>query len=403
MLYFFLSYARGDDDPYVERFYTDLCAEVRVATGEDAGTEVGFLDRRSIEPGRPWSGALVKALADCPVFLALCSPAYYRSVSCGREWSIFEDRLAEAGDEPPALLPLIWQPAADVPSAVRRRQHITAAAGGLPDQGLRQLLRLARNQDAYREFLSTFALRIAAAHRAPGTGRRGPLREWADVASAFHPVTPGNGAGPAAGGAAPAGSHHVYFVVAAPTATEVAAVRTDLRHYGERSHDWAPYRPALDMPLGSFAAGIAADSNLGATITTVDQLFRCIERAVRHNQIVVLLVDPWSTRIPHQEQILHRYDQRREPATAVLIPWSRDDAETNEHTVALEDGLRRTFMNALMHHDMSFRWNVFTHRTFQDDLQTMLEVARNRVFTRGIVHRLPASAGHPPRPILEGP
>ncbi|MFB9356850.1 TIR domain-containing protein, partial [Actinoplanes nipponensis] len=92
MLYFFLSYARGRDDVYVHQFFQDLSQEVRALAGLGPEAEVGFLDHRSIQPGDVWPETLVDALSRCQAFLALCSPAYFLSEPCGREWAIFAER-----------------------------------------------------------------------------------------------------------------------------------------------------------------------------------------------------------------------------------------------------------------------------------------------------------------------
>jgi hypothetical protein len=72
---FFLSYARGDDDEYVQRFYLDLCREIRVCEGLPRGERVGFMDTASIRVGAKWPNELVAALKECGVFL----PLYYDS------------------------------------------------------------------------------------------------------------------------------------------------------------------------------------------------------------------------------------------------------------------------------------------------------------------------------------
>jgi hypothetical protein len=51
---------------------------------------------------------------------------------------------------------------------------------------------------------------------------------------------------------------------------------------------------------------------------------------------------------------------------------------------------------------VTFRPSILTHRTFNEDLQVVLEVARNLIFIRGPADGQPtAPAGE--RPILEGP
>ncbi|HTJ33520.1 MAG TPA: TIR-like protein FxsC, partial [Dactylosporangium sp.] len=121
MLYFFLSYARGDDDHYVHKFYRELCSEIRALTGLGRDVEVGFFDSHSIDPGQRWSEKLVEALLECKTFIPLYSPGYFLSEPCGKEWTIFARRTRNHGwpsDQIPPLIPLIWMPQLDVPDVV---------------------------------------------------------------------------------------------------------------------------------------------------------------------------------------------------------------------------------------------------------------------------------------------
>ena len=83
MTYFFLSYARGHDDAYVEQFYDDLSQEIRRRTGAAADEAVGFLDTRDLALGTRWNPELadalwvpqdsVPAVADDIQFVDLCA------------------------------------------------------------------------------------------------------------------------------------------------------------------------------------------------------------------------------------------------------------------------------------------------------------------------------------------
>jgi FxsC-like protein len=413
VLYFFLSYARGDDDVYVERFYRDLCAEVRVLTGAGRDEEVGFLDNHSIEPGQRWPLELVDALAKCHSFLALCSPAYFLSEPCGREWTIFQERsrLFEQSTGTPAgaLIPLLWLPTRTMPAVVQTIQYTRDILGDSYNRGgVRQLLRLRRHRDTYREFVSAVAELVvdAAGDTVP------PLATTLDFdqfPSAFHagPALRPAGEGSEArvdGVPVVSGSHFVHFVVVAPTRAEAAAIRTDVRSYGDRPQDWAPYRPALDLPLCEYACRVAADRSFQSTVATIEDLDECIRLADQHNQIVVLLVDAWSARLDRHRQLLRAYDQRNELTTAVMIPWSHDDAETQSHSSELAELVRKTFLNnSLRRDDLTFRSSVLTHDAFGADLQVVLEVVRNRVFVRGTVYRRPALEAWNTRARLVGP
>ncbi|MDG4784474.1 TIR-like protein FxsC [Micromonospora sp. WMMD1102] len=161
----FLSYARSDDDPYVEGFYRDLCAEVRVRAGMASNAEVGFFDKNSIEIGATWSATLVDALVNASSFVALFSPRYFASGPCGREWQIFADRVgrheATGGARSAALLPVLWLPPRHVPEVVQAVQYDRDVfSEAYRRDGLRQLVRLRRNEDEYIEAVSILANRI---------------------------------------------------------------------------------------------------------------------------------------------------------------------------------------------------------------------------------------------------
>lgn len=163
--YFFLSYARGDDSDSINRFYEDLCADVRDHAGLPRGTEVGFLDVHTIDLGAPWSARLTRYLAGCGTFLALVSPRYLRSEMCGREWSVFASRLAQhtapGGEPPAALMPLLWLPPPVLPPVIEELQyHNELLPPAYRDKGLRQMIRLDRYRNEYVEFVDNLARQI---------------------------------------------------------------------------------------------------------------------------------------------------------------------------------------------------------------------------------------------------
>jgi FxsC-like protein len=154
--------------------------------------------------------------------------------------------------------------------------------------------------------------------------------------------------------------------------------------------------------LASFASRIAHLRSLRAEVMEVGELEMCIDQAQRDNQIVVLLVDPWSTKMARHHEILNGYDQRDDQPAEVLIPWSRDDAETQANADELYRAVHRTFArNAMRPHNARYRPAVLSSETFGSELQIVLEESRNRAIANGKLRRpLPGSAGS--RPVLEG-
>jgi FxsC-like protein len=425
VLYFFLSYARGGDDVYVHEFFNDLCDEVRAIEGLRPDVEVGFLDNRNIQPGDTWPETLVDALARCQAFLALCSPAYFLSEPCGKEWAIFSERMRrhqdETGTSGSALIPLRWQPSRTLPPAAQVIQYVPEprpeGARDKPhrERGIRQLLRIQRNRDDYLEFVTMVAeLVVDAAGRAPTPAETARLKFEA-VQSAFHAQASLNNAAHTLNGLPPRtveptelipASRKVYFVVSAPTAEEAADERIDRedrQFYGSTAQDWAPYRPTNEEPIAGYAARIAAGRSLHAQVTEIDDLDSCLDQAQRDSQIVVLLVDPWSTKLDRHHEILVDYDQRTDQPAAVMIPWNTEDAETWAKAADLTAAVGRTFRwNLRRPHTTTFRPSVLTDESFRSELQVVLEESRNRVIAKGTLRRpLPGPSGS--RPILEGP
>src|SRR5262245_33980675 len=111
----------------VDTLFRDLSREVCDRAGVDPGTEVGFLDRRSIEWGSSWPPKLVSALKECKTFVALCTLRYFTSEACGKEWWVYEERLRryeqERGGNLAMLIPLLWLPIRAMPERARRRQY----------------------------------------------------------------------------------------------------------------------------------------------------------------------------------------------------------------------------------------------------------------------------------------
>ena len=412
--YFFLSYARGDDDPFVHQFYRDLSAEVRSYAGMDATQEVGFLDVHSIEFGATWSDKLMAALAHSHSFIALCSPRYFLSEACGREWAVFAGRMRiyerQTGIAPPVLLPLRWMLSRRIPPVLAERQY---DHDNLPEAyrqtGLRQLLRLARNRDHYLEFVNELAQRVVDAAEFHDLPPMASPPEFAHVQSAFdsrHGGEAGQNIRPA-----PAGiggqPDFVHFVIAAPgraelQAQELISASRKQDFYGDTPHEWKPYHPALSNPIAMYAQMIAASRRLDSGVSDVTGIIELLEHARRYNQIVVLILDAWVTRLASYRQVLAQCERSNrpaeEPTTGILVPASHGDQQTQANWLQLADSVRSIFFNRANANDVLFRSGVLTHHAFDADLQVVLEVARNRVYAHSNApRRPPGDSGEFPR------
>jgi FxsC-like protein len=415
--YFFLSYARGDDSDSVQRFYSDLSREVRERVGLPRGTEVGFLDTHGIETGVTSSAGLVESLATCGTFVALVSPRYLRSETCGREWSVFANRMARHtayGQDPPtALLPLLWLPPPALPPVVEELQYSSyLLPPAYADKGLRQLIRLDRYRDQYHEFVDGLARQIIRTVESEQVPPAYPSLDLHLMPSAFHAEVPSRAPGSAPAGTPPTVQAVVRFVVAAPTQSDLASaalapMRREPRFYGPSAVDWRPYAPDLSVPVAELARDIAEEHQFTASVTDVSNLPAVMAEAGAGNQLVILLIDPWVTHLEEAGRVLSRYDRpaagAEHPLVAVMVPASAADP----HTQAWHDELIRWLHNLvgnLLHSldGVMCRTSILSHRAFDADLRVVLERVRNEAFRTATPYHRPAGRSETP-PVIRGP
>jgi hypothetical protein len=438
---------------------------------------------------------------------------------CGREWSVFANRLARhtapGGEPPAALLPLLWLPPRLLPAVIQEFQYeneLLPEAYG--DKGLRQLIRLDRYRNDYLEFVDSLARQIVRTAEAGHVPPMGPPLDFHQVLSVFHPAAaaaastpttpattsprqrrrvvetaePTEPARPPAkhnrvnntdapnerdvafpaltampvtteipgfgesGVADPPivveppirsgrdvpeepptpvlleGGQSVRFVVAAPSVADLASpalapLGRAARFYGPTSADWAPYVPDLTISLATFAQEIAEQQQFASLVTDVAGLPAALAEARAANQLVILLIDLWVTRLEGPRRVLAQYNrsaghdgtQPRDragqgppgegagPPTAVMVPVSAADPHTQEHHEELANALSELLGNRLHGMDgVMCRTSILSHRAFDADLQVVLERVRNDAFrTRTPYHRPPGRSGN--RPILQGP
>jgi len=164
VLHFFLSYARGapDDNARVQRFFHDLSTEIRVLIGDDNDVVVGFHDHGALRSGDDWPRELFDALCQAQTMIALFSPRYFRSEYCGREWTVFSERVrrweTQDGSRRARLIPIFWV-RTKVPDTVEHVQHRDVRFGEAYDrEDLRELMR--EKDRNYEKFVRAVAIAV---------------------------------------------------------------------------------------------------------------------------------------------------------------------------------------------------------------------------------------------------
>jgi hypothetical protein len=195
---FFTSYARLDGDKSLRRFASELKEEVRSATGLPAES-IAFFDTTNIENGDDWAAVLSDGLCTSQLCVCLCSPTYFNSRFCGKEYSVFSTRRAHwleqpanAGKRPRVIFPVVWQISASrPPAAVTELQDSDDAfPKNYREMGLRALAKLKGQKDNYTKVKMALAQRMRDALHAAQLPDLPALPHFDEIPSAFHDTGP---------------------------------------------------------------------------------------------------------------------------------------------------------------------------------------------------------------------
>lgn len=408
MPYFFLSYARDDADGHLDKFYQDLCNAVRAKTGKKL-PEIGFRDQANMGLGDDWLYSLAEAIASAHVFVALCSPSYFASDMCGKEWQLFTElaraRGTGATGQPSNLLPITWFPTTHLPAAAQRLQHFHENLGDVYNrEGLNYLCRFKRHEDDYWNFVMRFADRIVEVGKTgppPAPASTPDLEETANAFVVDRPVPPPpveSGSGPgkpfvastATSAPGPHGPHHVTFVIVAAPLSEIQELR-DLTHfYDANPFRWSPYQPDSPERICISAQRVAVGKDMTSELAHAlagTSIVDLLKQARERNQILALIVDVWTTHIETYHTVLLAYDADDTSTSPVLVPWSKDDPELSAHSEDHQAQLRTILPRISERQDSLFRSRIPTIDDFRTDLDTMLDIAQSRIFQSGRVVR----------------
>ena len=148
---------------------------------------------------------------------------------------------------------------------------------------------------------------------------------------------------------------------------------------------------------------MAADHDLSSGLARSAEVVQVLQRAAAENELVVLLVDAWTTQLDQYQAYMREYDRRNEPATGVMVPWSEQDTEAIENAERLYQGLKAAFPLNTIRADDLFRVRIGTSAAFRQELIDVLVKAQSRIFRSGDVGRWSGSEVWPPRPMIQFP
>lgn len=348
---FFLSYASRDRVPsgreseatgqndLIRVFFNDL-HQAMDGLGYPDG---GFFDKLRLEA--KWKSELQIGLASSRVLVPLYSPNYFKSPYCGKEWETFNRRFAENESHRYAdvvtskvILPVFWKAPPVFPSEVTKYQiDYESYPADYKKYGLEFLMGFKRKSAAYKKFVLDFSLKLR--ELAEGQGKP-KVRDLLDFET-LNPPFPGNNQ---------PGLKVVRCVFVAGMKHEMANLRTSSTSYAnfQDRTDWRPCYPDLDRDVKGIVTGPAtADNRTVVYLMPSSDLLGQLRDAKRLNNIIVVVVDPWSVKLPDLHKFLQEFDAEEFPNSAVLVNWNGKDPETTASATNLQNMLQNYFRGRL--------------------------------------------------------
>ena len=363
--YFFFSYKRVVDGPYLQNFFDELSKEVRGQLQLTNNDPVGFFDQKGIELGEQWEPTLAQALQESAVLVCAYSPRYFESEYCGKEWQVFQMRREEYqrfqlqngapnAELPPVIKPVLWQKfTAKVPPVVTDMQYTYGNPQEIQNEkGLRWVVKRSQfHQQLYTDYIEWLAGEIIAAAQLqlPELPNLPPLKQ---IPSAFtnepQPlVLPAQQQQPVAATAS-GNTKHVRFIFVAGNPKQFGGQRQG-EAYGERGSHWKPFHPKIDDRIGRLLQHFVSSQEIDFDSDIVDfgdDLVNVLQQAYDERKIVVLLVDSWTISWDNDwRSILSEFEKNREPFynCSVLVPWNESDLEIQNERDQIMQAVRDTF------------------------------------------------------------
>jgi FxsC-like protein len=397
---FFFSYSSLDlkqgkkDDLY--RFFKDLQDKLQ----EFGRGDGGFFAGRTIETGEDWKDELVENLKSCHVLVSLYSPNYFKSPHCGREWQVYYDRFQENKVKPPpdvvkpeVILPVLWTAELlDIPKEVTEIQDKSKT--DYPDvyqtYGLSYLMRSSA-RSKYEDFVHKFGRRLAEMLRAQGDPKVRPVQDYDEIDPVFPPGSK-------------RGLTLVRYVFFAGLKGEMQTHRQKWDGYGiyVNRKDWRPCHPDENREAGEIASSLAAAA--GKTFEFIEpgeKLKDRLKAATELENIVVIVVDPWSMSIPTLRTLAGWIDTEPLPNSALVVMWNEKGEPAAGMPLLQAPGPARFETREGRKEYVS---SVRSYEEFRQTVESFFNVLREKMMTDGKIRSAETGSAEPPPPpvLLQG-
>jgi len=329
---FFFSYARETykasklgSENLLDRFFDDLINQVALLTGERID-EVAYRDTDRLRLSDAWGEKLIDGMQESAVLVCVLSPHYVKSLACGREIGLFQERFARLGGQPGSntqrVIPVFWMAQPDCQTSMHLHvknflEKFQLTQADLPSEypriGVSHFYGL-DDKTSYFKMAHVLASRIKQLSELPALPKLPTTTDFNGLPSFFAPREIGASEDVAKG---PLGTNIVYAV-----ATRDLFGPASAAIYGEKPEDWKPFADKPNRSIGLLTQNALSDAGQDATqyrvIALSQGIVPKIQQARDENSPFIIVLDQASLRLePIKRQIAH-YDSHDAPHVGLV-------------------------------------------------------------------------------------
>jgi hypothetical protein len=394
---FFFSYSSADFKPGKKDDLFTFFQDLEVKLKEFARDEGGYFAAKHNESGVDWKGELETHLKSCHVLVPLYSPNYFKSPHCGREWKVYYDRFQENKTSPPSdvtrpevILPVCWNAELLEPpkeASEIQDKTITESSEIYKTYGLSYMMRMpgGKAKAKYEAFVHTVGRRLVEMLKEQGDYKVRPIDAYDKIDPLFPPDSK-------------RGLTFVRYVFLAGLKAYMGPHRPSWDGYGYLTNrrDWLPCLPEAPQRADIIASALATAAGKSFEFieyieTDQDKLLKRLKYAKELENIVVIVVDPWSLEVPGLRSLAAMVESEPLPNSALVVMWN---PEPSAKPLKMPDFPVRQSRNEYVD-------TVKSHEEFKQKLCAFFDKSRGTLTVSGKIPS--AETGKPePQTILKG-
>jgi hypothetical protein len=241
----------------------------------------------------------------------------------------------------------------------------------------------------YNEFVRRFGVRLRDMLSEQGLPKVRPIPE--EEYKKIDPVFPPD---------SKRGLTFVRYVFMAGLQDEMKTRRPGWTGYGIYSdrQDWCPCYPEVDRRAGDIAGQFA--SAAGKTFEFIEPGEKLLDRlkyAKELENIVVIVVDPWSVDLPSLKSLASKIDREALPNSGLFVMENKSGAEAGVPVLKVPGEPRFDSRQSRNEYVITVR----SHEELQHKLETFFNTLREAMTAGGRIRSAEESAGAP-QPLLKG-